>query len=112
MTRQGDPNLVWKKVVMEKVDIEVKPSLENVAVVGTGVIGRSWIQVFTRAGCRTRIYDPDPAQLDNALQLLDQDLSADREDGLITAAEVSTRRALITRHADLAGALAGAKYVQ
>jgi 3-hydroxyacyl-CoA dehydrogenase len=83
-----------------------------VAVVGTGVIGRSWVQVFARAGCQTRVYDPDPAQVEKALMWLDQDLNADLADRLITAEEASARRALITAHADLEEALASAEYVQ
>ena len=83
-----------------------------VAVVGTGVIGRSWVQVFARAGCQTRLYDRDPAQVEKALTWLDQDLSADLKDGLITADEASTRRALVTEYSDLEEALAGAEYVQ
>jgi 3-hydroxyacyl-CoA dehydrogenase len=83
-----------------------------VAVVGTGVIGRSWVQVFARAGCQTRVYDRDPGQVDKALTWLDQDLSADLADGLITADEASTRRALVTAYSHLEEALAGAEYVQ
>ena len=36
-----------------------RPTILIVAVVGTGVIGRSWVQVFVRAGCQTRVYDRD-----------------------------------------------------
>ena len=75
------------------------PSIPVVAVVGTGVIGRSWVQVFARAGCETRLYDPDPAQVDKALTWLDQELDADC-------------RALVREYADLEEALAGAGYVQ
>ena len=35
-----------------------------VAVIGTGVIGRSWAIVFLRAGCATTLFDTDRAQLD------------------------------------------------
>jgi L-gulonate 3-dehydrogenase len=37
-----------------------------VAVVGAGVIGRSWALVFLRAGCPTAIFDSDGAQLERA----------------------------------------------
>ena len=70
-----------------------------VAVVGTGVIGRSWVQVFARAGCQTRLYDPDPAQVEKALMWLDQELNPDC-------------RALVTAYKDLEEALTGAEYVQ
>ena len=37
-----------------------------VAVVGAGVIGRSWALVFLRAGCPTALFDTDGAQLERA----------------------------------------------
>lgn len=92
--------------------MEFKPTIPVVAVVGTGVVGRSWVQVFARAGCQTRVYDPDPRQTEKALQWLDQDLNADAADGLISTGEASKRRALVTSHASLREALAGAGYVQ
>jgi len=44
------------------------PTLQTVAVVGTGVIGRSWLRVFARAGCETRVFDPDVGQLQRAME--------------------------------------------
>jgi 3-hydroxyacyl-CoA dehydrogenase len=38
-----------------------------VAVIGVGVIGRSWLRVFTRAGCETRAWDPNADALTRAL---------------------------------------------
>jgi 3-hydroxyacyl-CoA dehydrogenase len=67
------------------------------------VIGRSWVQVFIRAGCQTRIYDENPEQIEKALAWLDQDLEAEH------AVE---RRSLVSVHASLSDALNGAGYVQ
>jgi 3-hydroxyacyl-CoA dehydrogenase len=75
-----------------------KPTIAVVAVVGAGVIGRSWAQLFARAGCETRIYDPDPAQVEKALAWLDQ--------------EPETHHALISVPANLREALTGAGYCQ
>jgi 3-hydroxyacyl-CoA dehydrogenase len=80
-----------------------RPSIPVVAVVGTGVIGRSWVQVFIRAGCQTRIYDENPEQIEKALTWLDQDLEAEQAD---------TRRSLVSVHTSLSDALKGAGYVQ
>ena len=33
------------------------------AMIGAGLIGRSWAMVFARAGWRVRLYDSDTAQL-------------------------------------------------
>ncbi len=89
-----------------------KPTISTVAVVGTGVIGRSWVQVFARAGCQTRIFDKVPVQLKNALAWLEQDIELDRKAGLISAEEAEKRLALITAHESLEEALEGAGYVQ
>lgn len=89
-----------------------EPTIKDVAVVGTGVIGRSWIQVFARAGCRTRVYDRDPAQVEKAMAWLEADLEDCRAAGLISAAEATRRRSLITVHNNLNQALEGVGYVQ
>lgn len=81
------------------METKCEPTIPVVAVVGTGVIGRSWAQVFAGAGCQTGLYDPDPAQVEKALTWLDQELSADC-------------RALVREYADLEEVLAGAGYVQ
>jgi 3-hydroxyacyl-CoA dehydrogenase len=49
----------------------------SVAVVGVGVIGRSWLRVFTRAGCETRAWDPNAEALSRALAWHDEELRRD-----------------------------------
>lgn len=83
-----------------------------VAVVGTGVIGRSWIRVFAGAGCRTRIYDHDPAQVERAFAWLDEELDLDAKDGVLRPREAAATRARVSSHGALADALEGAGYVQ
>jgi 3-hydroxyacyl-CoA dehydrogenase len=85
---------------------------KTVAIVGTGVIGRSWIRVFSRAGCLTRVYDADPAQTRKALAWVEDDLKHDASDELISTQQAQRCLALISQHTDLADALAGAEYVQ
>jgi 3-hydroxyacyl-CoA dehydrogenase len=87
-------------------------SVSTVAVVGTGVIGRSWIQVFARAGCQTRVYDREPAQVKKALVWFEEVLEQDCQAGLLTAKKASARRARVTSYPNLIDALAGAGYVQ
>jgi len=89
-----------------------KVLVQDVAVVGTGVIGRSWIVVFARAGCRTRAYDSNPKQLQKALEWLEQDLEFDRKDGFLSAKKVAAIRGRITSHRDLGEALRDVQYVQ
>ena len=89
-----------------------EPKISTVAVVGTGVIGRSWIQVFARAGCQTRIHDRDAAQVENALAWVERDLEEDRKAGLLSSEEVAARRSRVTAYQSLKEAVAGAGYVQ
>ena len=88
------------------------PLIPTVAVVGTGVIGRSWMRVFARAGCATRLYDRDPAQMANALALLAADLKRDVADGFETRAGASACVERVSAHAELGEALLGSGYVQ
>ena len=75
----------------------------TIAVVGTGVIGRSWIRVFARAGFSTRVFDIDAAQLDRAVAW------ARRRASDAARGDLATR---IVRCDTLEEALDGAIYVQ
>ena len=35
---------------------------QTAAIVGAGLIGRAWANVFARAGWNVRVWDPSPAQ--------------------------------------------------
>ena len=87
-------------------------TLPPVAVIGTGVIGRSWIQVFARAGYPTRVYDRDPAQVKRAISWLEHDLDRSIHDRTMRSREAAALRANVTAHRDLREALAGVEYVQ
>jgi len=89
-----------------------KPTISTVAVVGTGVIGRSWMLLLARAGCHTRIYDCDPAKVEEAVQWLEEDLELNRQDGLLSAEEAKATRDRVTFHHSLGEALNGVGYVQ
>jgi L-gulonate 3-dehydrogenase len=88
------------------------PMLKRVTLIGTGVIGRGWIQVFSRAGCETRIYDPDARMADSAMKWVEDDLIRDKADGFIDADEIKSRLDLISVHDDLEDALDSAEYIQ
>jgi len=85
---------------------------KTVAVIGTGVIGRGWIRVFTRAGCRTRIYDAAQAQTHKALNWVEADLKRDVSDDFISLKQAETCLSLISLHSNLDEALSGTEYVQ
>jgi len=90
----------------------LKPTISTVAVVGVGVIGRSWVRVFAEAGCETRLYDLDPRQVERALAWLAADLKQDQADGLIDTARAAGLQARLTAHSMLDQAVAGAGYLQ
>lgn len=93
-------------------DTMPKPIFETAALVGTGVIGRSWSRVFVRGGCRVRLYDPDPEQAKRALRWFHEDVALDVREGFVTKEDEVAWRDRVTAHADLREALTGAGYVQ
>ena len=84
----------------------------TVAVVGTGVIGRSWIRVFTRAGFSARVFDPDPEQLERALAWARASAREDVHLGLYSYTEAREEEGRITRCETLEEACEGVVYVQ
>ena len=48
--------------------------MEQIAIIGTGLIGRAWAMVFARAGHSVRIWDPVAGVSDAALGLIGQSL--------------------------------------
>ncbi|MBL8959285.1 MAG: 3-hydroxyacyl-CoA dehydrogenase [Gemmatimonadetes bacterium] len=73
----------------------------TVAVVGCGVIGRSWIRVFTRAGYPVRVFDVSPRAVEQALAWHAEAAARDGRGGTVPQG-AST----------LAEALGGATWVQ
>lgn len=70
----------------------------TIAVVGTGVIGRSWALAFARAGHAVRLYDVDPERCAAAVEWVRQERP-----------DVAERLSI---HATLPDALTGVDYVQ
>lgn len=89
-----------------------KPNISSVAVIGAGVIGRSWIQVFARAGCSVVVFDPNPDQVVRAMAWFKADLKALRMRGEIRKKDAKARWERVRAAASLAEAVAGAGYVQ
>jgi 3-hydroxyacyl-CoA dehydrogenase len=54
-----------------------------VAVVGTGLVGKSWSIVFARAGCEVLIYDKEPEQAEKALVWISAAMRSLAEEGLL-----------------------------
>lgn len=85
---------------------------QAVAVVGTGVIGRSWIRVLTRAGYETRVWDPDPEQVERARGWLKADLKMSRKRLGLRKAVARSQRELVTPCESLEDVADGVAYLQ
>jgi L-gulonate 3-dehydrogenase len=82
----------------------------NAAIVGAGLIGRAWANVFARAGWTVRVWDPDASQRGNAARLIGQSLHELAAHGLVSDAESAAKR--VTVVPTLEEAVIGADYVQ
>lgn len=85
--------------------------MENIGIIGAGLIGRAWAMVFARAGHPVALHDSDAKALAASLEFIRESLAAQREHGLIDEPP-ETVLERITPAATIAAALAGAAYVQ
>jgi L-gulonate 3-dehydrogenase len=83
---------------------------ERVAIVGSGLIGRSWAIVFAGGGCDVALYDSMPGVAGEARALVAEGLAELAAHGLVADANAAVAR--VRTAANLADALAGASFVQ
>jgi L-gulonate 3-dehydrogenase len=83
---------------------------DHVALVGTGLIGRSWAVVFARAGRDVRLFDPAPGQASAARSWVMEALGELEAIGALADAPAAAARVSVA--STLAEAVAGAAYVQ
>ena len=85
--------------------------MTKIAVIGAGLIGRSWSIVFARAGFEVSLWDPDAQAVPAGLHYIAERLPELREAGLLAEppAAVLPR---IHPAASLADAVNGAEHVQ
>ncbi len=84
----------------------------KIAVVGCGLIGRSWSLVFARAGHEVALYDADAGALSAALERVAKALEELGGAGMLAAGEAEVARQRIRPVTSLEEALTGAAYVQ
>ena len=82
----------------------------NVAIVGTGLIGRAWAAIFARAGWNVRLTDPHVPTLAAAPRLIRDELQALARHGL--AADPDAAVARISVAGSLEEAVMDAEFVQ
>lgn len=85
---------------------------DKVAVVGSGLIGRSWAISFSRAGYDVALYDAASGAADAALSFVDAVLADLHRNGLLDGHEPNAVRGRIKVAATLADALRDAVHVQ
>lgn len=88
----------------------MKEQTQIVGIVGAGLIGRSWANVFARAGWQVRVWDPSAAQRETAAAQIAQSLHELQPYGLVHDAAAAAAR--ITVVATLEEAVIAADFVQ
>jgi L-gulonate 3-dehydrogenase len=84
--------------------------MANAGIVGAGLIGRAWANVFARAGWTVRVWDPDAGQRAGAARLIEQSLHELAAHGLVSDPGSAAKRVTVVD--SLEEAVAGAEYVQ
>jgi L-gulonate 3-dehydrogenase len=84
--------------------------MASVAIIGAGLIGRSWAIVFARAGWQVRVTDPEPRTFENASRLILEGLEQLAVHGLIADPALALERVAIVH--SLADAVSGVDVVQ
>ena len=80
------------------------------AIVGAGLVGRSWAMVFARAGWQVRLTDADPAQVAAARQRIAEGLAEQEAAGLADDAAAALARITLVERTERA--VADAAWVQ
>jgi len=84
--------------------------MSTVGIVGAGLIGRAWANVFARAGWDVRLWDPDKDALAAAPKLIEEALHDVARHGLAKDPAAAAKR--VTTAATLEDAVRDAEFVQ
>jgi 3-hydroxyacyl-CoA dehydrogenase len=88
-----------------------KKTMEKIAIIGSGLIGRAWAMVFARAGHQVTMYDTAPGAVSRAIDLVEEGLVELKNAGLIDDAPADIVKR-ISAGESLADAVGDADYVQ
>jgi 3-hydroxyacyl-CoA dehydrogenase len=86
--------------------------MTKIAVIGTGLIGRSWAIVFARAGFSVSLWDSHPPAVNSTLEFIARRLPELAAHGLLQDRAEAEVMSLLTPAATLEEALGTADYVQ
>jgi len=84
--------------------------MPRIAVIGAGLIGRSWAIVFARAGWEVALHDATSDVIEQALATVADSMAELQEHGLVDDAKAAVKR--VRNSSSLADALDGASLVQ
>ena len=84
--------------------------MASVAIIGAGLIGRSWAIVFAKAGWQVRITDPEPRALESASRLIREGLDELAAHGLVADPALAMDHVAVMH--SLADAVSGVDIVQ
>ena len=84
--------------------------MQSVAIIGCGLIGRAWANVFARSGWLVRVWDPDPSTRDAARERIAGSLADLASHGLV--ADPAAAAARVSVHTTLEEAASGVDHVQ
>ena len=87
--------------------------MEKVAIIGSGLVGKSWAMIFASVGYKVSLYDIDSNQVDRALENIAAELEQFEKDGVLRGnLKADEQRPLITGSTDLAETIKDVVYVQ
>jgi len=86
--------------------------MPNIAIVGSGLIGRAWAITFARAGHEIRLYDEAAGQAEKAIAFAREMAAPLEKEGLLNGQSVDQVLARIKPAATLEAALDGVVHVQ
>ena len=85
--------------------------MEKIAVIGSGLIGRAWATVFSRAGHQVKLYDAVDGTVDRAIGLIEEGLVELKAAGLVSGNPKEIVKN-ISAASSLEDAVSDADYVQ
>ena len=84
--------------------------MTNVAVIGSGLIGRAWAVIFANAGCQVTMYDTDPACREGLAEAVNAECAILHRHGLLS--DINAVHARVTVADELAEAVQTADFIQ
>ena len=76
--------------------------MEKVAIIGSGLVSKSWAMIFASVGYKVTLYDIDPQQVQKALDNIKEELDQFEKDGVLRGnLKATQQQPLISGSTDL-----------